>query len=1302
MCLINEPARLIKNLLITNDNMAKAWEILVDRYENRRLSIDTQLAVLFSSKSLKSESSVELKRFLGEIKEALGALEALNCSVEHWDNLLVYLFTRKLDSDSIKEWEKVIGGYLEPPSYVEFEKFLFNRLRALESIEKFSFIRKPLQSSVQKGIVKSYNATPYNASCAMCNANHYLSMCQQYLSKTPIQRSDFIKSKNLCFNCLGPHLRKNCRNIKRCKLCNKNHHTSLHDSKPSINTSTQVKDSDPNQIDQNTPSCSNMQRSASASSHLINSHHINTPVLLATAMIGIFSETGESVTVRALIDQGSEVCFISESLVQRLNLPRKTASIPISGVGSQRTIMSHGSVRINLFSKINNQTTFNDEALILPKLTSYLPKKRSINLDFNLDSLNLADPEYSSTTKIELILGVSIYSRIIEIGIIKNIDGSLVAQQTSLGWIISGILSDQQVTDNSRYGFNCSIDHELLEVMQSFWKQEEYQTQLPYASSEEYECEEHFKNTHDRDISGRFVVRLPFRKPPKELGNSLDIALKSFNRLELRFAKNEKLKTEYSKFMKEYLDLDHMRQITSCLDQPHFYLPHHGVIRESSTTTKLRVVFNGSQKSSSGLSLNDCLNVGPKLQTELVDVLLRWRRHPIVFACDLEKMYRQIRVHQDDWPFQQILWREKPSDELKTYQLCTVTYGLSSAPYLALKCIKQLAEENQEKFPQGFEVLRYNTYVDDILSGAETAEEAHEIIYQLNTVLKMGGFTARKWISNETDVLNIIPSKLLAETSTCEFKENHAIHTLGLLWDNHKDEFLFKCNSFHNETDQVTKRNVLSFIARLYDPLGWLSPLITSAKVLMQELWIQHLDWDDILPLELKIRWNNLRKEFNKINTIRIPRWIGTSSRATSIELHGFADASTIAYEAVLYLRVSIQNELRVSILVSKSKVSPLKRVTIPRLELCAAVLLVRLLKRVQSVLKLCEHSIYLWTDSTVVLSWIRGHPSRWKDYVRNRVTEIHEVSGVHWNYVPGEDNPADLVSRGVTMMKLQSNSSWWSGPCWLMYPSTQWPKESPSPPSQVDLEQRVTIPVSNSAIRKNQGWDLKNKYSSLTRLLRVTAWCARVFDKNNLLSSVSGVLSADELNRALLFWVKECQNLEFAEELILLRSKRTITRTSSLYRLNPFLDGDGFLRITGRLQFSNLDYDEKHPIILPKFSTITTLIIDYYHKTTLHGGVQLTLASIRRRFWIIGGRVSVKSLIHRCMICARQRVVTSQQLMGQLPSPRVNQSRPFLHTGVDYAGPFFLRKKGWVRLVANENSARTGALRELDTESFF
>ncbi|XP_071050711.1 uncharacterized protein [Onthophagus taurus] len=1062
MCLINEPARLIKNLLITNDNMAKAWEILVDRYENRRLLINTQLAVLFSSKSVKSESSVELKRFLGEIKEALGALEALNCSVEHWDNLLVYLFTRKLDSESIKEWEKVIGGYLEPPSYVEFEKFLFNRLRALESIEKFSFIRKPLQSSVQKGIVKSYNATPYNASCAMCNANHYLSMCQQYLSKTPIQRSDFIKSKNLCFNCLGPHLRKNCRNIKRCKLCNKNHHTSLHDSKPSINTSTQVKNSDPNQIDQNTPSCSNMQRSASASIHLINSHHINTPVFLATAMIGIFSETGESVTVRALIDHCSEVCFISESLVQRLNLPRKTASIPISGVGSQRTIMSHGSVRINLFSKINNQTTFNDEALILPKLTSYLPKKRSINLDFNLDSFNLADPEYSSTTKIELILGVSIYSRIIEIGIIKNIDGSLVAQQTSLGWFISGILSDQQVTDNSRYGFNCSIDHELLEVMQSFWKQEEYQTQLPYASSEEYECEEHFKNTHDRDISGRFVVRLPFRKPPKELGNSLDIALKSFNRLELRFAKNEKLKTEYSKFMKEYLDLDHMRQITSCLDQPHFYLPHHGVIRESSTTTKLRVVFNGSQKSSSGLSLNDCLNVGPKLQTELVDVLLRWRRHPIVFACDLEKMYRQIRVHQDDWPFQQILWREKPSDELKTYQLCTVTYGLSSAPYLALKCIKQLAEENQEKFPQGFEVLRYNTYVDDILSGAETAEEAHEIIYQLNTVLKMGGFTARKWISNETDVLNIIPSKLLAETSTCEFKENHAIYTLGLLWVNHKDEFLFKCNSFHNETHQVTKRNVLSFIARLYDPLGWLSPLITSAKILMQELWIQHLDWDDILPIELKIRWNNLRKEFSKINTIRIPRWIGTSSRATSIELHGFADASIIAYGAVLYLRVSIQNELRVSILVSKSKVSPLKRVTIPRLELCAAVLLVRLLKRVQSVLKLFEHSIYLWTDSTVVLSWIRGHPSRWKDYVRNRVTEIHEVSGVHWNYVPGEDNPADLVSRLVTMIKLQSNSSWWSGPCWLMYPSTQWPKESPSPPSQVDLEQRVTIPVSN------------------------------------------------------------------------------------------------------------------------------------------------------------------------------------------------------------------------------------------------
>ncbi|XP_071056929.1 uncharacterized protein [Onthophagus taurus] len=325
--------------------------------------------------------------------------------------------------------------------------------------------------------------------------------------------------------------------------------------------------------------------------------------------------------------------------------------------------------------------------------------------------------------------------------------------------------------------------------MQKFWTIEEESSSKPYLSTDEIDCEKHFVNSHSRDSSGRFIVRLPFRKSPRELGNSYMIAVKTFSRSELRFARDESFKTAYSKFMREYLDLNHMRPVTVPVESPNFYLPHHGVIRESSTTTKLRVVFNGSQTTSSGLSLNDCLHTGPKLQSELVDVLLRWRRHPVAFACDLEKMYRQIDVHQDDWQFQRIVWREN------------------------------------------------HTYVDDIISGANDIDEVQELIFQLNRVLTAGGFLARKWISNVSKALAYVPSDLLSDTETLRVQDDNSPRALGILWNNSTDDFLFCFNNDDFDFRELTKRKVLSVIARSFDPLGWLSPIIVTAKIFMQNLW---------------------------------------------------------------------------------------------------------------------------------------------------------------------------------------------------------------------------------------------------------------------------------------------------------------------------------------------------------------------------------------------------------------------------------------------------------------------------------
>nr|XP_022908092.1 uncharacterized protein LOC111419507 [Onthophagus taurus] len=748
------------------------------------------------------------------------------------------------------------------------------------------------------------------------------------------------------------------------------------------------------------------------SNHLLHSHHIHAPVLLATALVRIESPRGHSIIVRALIDQGSEVSFITESLVQQLQLQRKSASIPISGIGSQRTSISNGIVTVQLSSQFNPFLSFNEEALILPKLTAYLPQKYSAQLPIELLNLPLADSDMSSSKRIELILGVSLYSKILQNGVKRSSDGSLIAQQTAFGWILSGVLSNQSQSNFNPYGFQCSIDREFADLMQKFWTIEEESSSKPCLSTDEIDCEKHFVNSHSRDSSGRFIVRLPFRKSPRELGNSYMIAVKTFSRSELRFARDESFKTAYSKFMREY-------------------------------------------------------HLGPKLQSELVDVILRWRRHPVAFACDLEKMYCQIDVHQDDWQFQRIGWRENPSKPLQSYDLTTVTYGLSCAPYLAIRCIRLLAEEHVEEQPLGSSALFRDAYVDDIISGANDIDEVQELIFQLNRVLTAGGFLARKWISNVSEALAYVPSDLLSDTETLRVQDDNSPRALGILWNNSTDDFLFCFNNDDFDFRELTKRNVLSFIARLFDPLGWLFPIIVTAKIFMQNLWTCNLEWDQILPHDLSLQWNEYTNSFQTCPVIRIPRWLGITRDCSSIELHGFADASTSAFGVVVYLRVSRADDVRVSLLFSKTKVAPLKRVTIPRLEWCAAVLLVRLIKRVRATLDFNEVPIFLWSDSTVALSWICSHPSRWKDFVRNRVTEIQELSHVHWRYVPTKENPADLSSRGVSVTKLEAETLWWNGPSWLRSPPSEWPSLRPNSDakeSSAEFEFKVEIFVVEQA----------------------------------------------------------------------------------------------------------------------------------------------------------------------------------------------------------------------------------------------
>lgn len=820
-----------------------------------------------------------------------------------------------------------------------------------------------------------------------------------------------------------------CRSLKRCTNCGRKHHTTIH-RQTSGNSAKLPESTKTTTTQEHATRTSPAQVLYSAT----NLTHLPSYVLLATAQVIVISPTGDTLQVRALIDQGSEVTLITERIVQTLKLPRTPSSIPLVGVGHSSN-KTRGCTSYQVKSIYNDTEQTEVSAHILPKLTNSIP---SIRMDLHhykhLHGLTLADPHYFKPLAVDMILGADIYHLIIREGLTRGPPNSPIAQLTAFGWIISGPISVDQ-PHSLLQSYHISMDQQLYNMLHRFWELEEVSVYKDaFLTPEEQDCEKHFQDTYSRDHQGRYVVCLPFKKSVESLGESKQKASKMLTSLLNKFKSDTNYAQAYSQFMLEYKQLNHMRLVSHIEPEPksNFYLPHHGVWKESSLTTKLRVVFNGSSRTTSRLSLNDILHTGPKLQLELLDVLLWFRQFRYVFSADIEKMYRQIKVHPQDWKYQRVLWTTL-EEHVDTYELTTVTYGLVCAPYLALRTLSQLVEDERHHYPLAIPCLTKGRYVDDIFGGAETAEAMKEQANQLNQICTAGGFKLQKWTTNVDNNLDSLPTNLQNTESSKSIDRDFSVRTLGLNWHPHSDNFHFTYESPSMEV--ITKRTVLSLIAKLFDPLGLLSPITIQAKMFIQQLWTHKTDWDDPLPTHLANQWIDFTKDLTDINFIKIPRWIGNQP-GNHIEIHGFCDASQQAFAAAVYLKnMNEDGTINTVLILSKTKVAPLKRLTIPRLELSGAVLLTKLTAHVINVLDFKEMPVFLWTDSSITLTWINGHASRWKDFVQNRVVYIQEtIPYAQWKFVPGKQNPTDIATRGVSSAHLSTFTPWWKGPAWLSH----------------------------------------------------------------------------------------------------------------------------------------------------------------------------------------------------------------------------------------------------------------------------
>ncbi|XP_008543663.3 uncharacterized protein LOC103568535 [Microplitis demolitor] len=606
---------------------------------------------------------------------------------------------------------------------------------------------------------------------------------------------------------------------------------------------------------------------------------------------------------------------------------------------------------------------------------------------------------------------------------------------------------------------------------------------------------------------------------------------------------------------------------------PNYYLPHHAVIKNSSMTTKVRVVFDGSANTTTGVSLNDVLFTGPTIQSDLFSLLIRFREYPTVITGDIEKMYRQFFIRKEDRKYQRILWRNS-NNEIQTYELDTVTFGIRTSPYLAIRCLHQLADDEGQQFPIAAKVLKEDFYVDDLLSGAEDVETAIKIRQQVTQILRRAGLTIRQWASNNSAVLKDIPQENINPHLQLG---DSTLKTLGMCWESRTDNIIYTVKPIvYLEQTKITKRNILSEIAKIFDPLGLLAPVIILAKILIQKLWDAKLDWDESLPIQLYTEWKTYYTQLTTLNQVSFPRTI-VRSNTTQQQLHGFCDASEKAYGACIYLRVTDpQGKIQVLLICAKSKVAPLKTITIPRLELCEAQLLSSLMKATTTASKMTFDNIHYWTDSTIVLNWLNTSPHQLKTFVSNRVSDIQTKTDVKsWRHVPTKDNPADLVSRGVLPADFTSMNIWKHGPSWLREPTEKWPTYQLPLLKEIPEQRRATCLV----ITPHKFVDL-TRFSSYNRMIRSLVYCLRFGQR----CKVNGPLTIKKLRDMEIRIIKAVQQQAFAKEIKELQESGTLTHdTVKIVKLTPKLDDQQIMRVGGRLSSSDLPYSTKHPIILPK-----------------------------------------------------------------------------------------------------------------------
>lgn len=1274
---------IVKSMPVTADNYEIVWNALVKRFENKRALATAYLDKLFNFKPMTSETAFNLNNFLQTYQENITALE--NLKIPDLSSFILFQISlRNLDPVTRREFEQTMSPG-DIPTTRQLLDFVEKQARVLEMSECKSGYVKPSTPSFKQSVGKQATQTNKNtdttksymkptfasavaskdntverqksSACPCCQMPHAIYRCTVYNALTPELRTAKVNELRLCENCLrGNHTLSDCTSRFSCTVCKQKHHSSLHVDSPMCQENVVAL------------TCSTEQT-----------------VLLGTAVIHVADAWGQYHTVRALIDSGAMSSYITQNCARKLGLSRRKCDFRPIGLGGNQ-VQNFGLTTCTIKPRHGGEPVLSTDAVIVANIAGNLP---TISLPTEVcdkyQHLDLADSAFYCPAPVDILIAGDLFPYIYD-GKKFFVDkpGMPVALRSIFGYIITGQVDlDQRsqkciaASSSTFTGFS-SATANLDQVMNSFWEVENIPSSERPLKPDDCLAEKLFAQEHSRDPeTGRYTVRYPFR-PDHSLGDSRQMALRRFTNLEARLNRDTSLRTEYHKFMSEYEALGHMTCLGNMQDVDSKYLiPHFCIIKPSSTSTRLRAVFDASCRTTNHKALNDVVLAGPKLQADINQILINFRLHEVCLSADICKMYRQILIHESQRPYQHILWRNSHDQPIQVYELNTVTYGVASSPYLAIKVLHTLADDEADTYPTASKVLKRGFFMDDLLWSEPTIAEALQMQKDLRALLESAGLVLRKWSSNSPKVLAAVPEDHRETPIAFNDDENLSLKVLGLQWQPATDCFSFWATPSDHE---VTKRTTLSQIGRLFDPLGFVAPCIFYAKCFMQKLWALKLEWDQPLPANLELIWRAFLRELPLLSELKHKRHVMVK-RSTYCRILGFADASTLGYAANLYLYTTNDNgESKVSLLIAKSKVAPLKTISVPRLELMAAHLLAKLVKYAMSILQDREITVddkLLFTDSSVVLAWLNTPSYKLKTFVATRVTKILDtVSSKSWFHVSGECNPSDICSRGATPSALLSTPEWLNGPSWLF--SEQWPVRSIDEFRDDNPPELKTVNESKAMVStegtSNLIYKLTEQYSSYTKLVNVVAWIQKFIKNCRLPKSERSKLSVGDLNAARDTIIRTVQQHHFADDIASLSKGHKPHQ--SLQKLHPYVSmSDGFLRVGGRLSLADISYDKKHPVLLPKKCNFTNCLIDYTHVCYLHVGPRTLQSILSQKYWIVSARSVIRSRISKCMACFKVKPLIRQPIMGQLPKFRTQDVHVFHTVGIDIGGPFHTKE---------------------------